>query len=69
MLLCGKYTMIVTYTNAKEIDVRICALPCKFIFACQGFCVFEALVHCGMFMWILTARRPVYNESFHCCND
>ena len=39
------------------------------IFAHQGFCVYEALAHLGMIMCILTARRPVYNESFHCCND
>ena len=39
------------------------------IFAHQGFCVYEALAHLGMIKCILTARRPVYNESFHCCND
>ena len=39
------------------------------IFARQGFCVYEALAHLGMIMCILTARRPVYNESFHFCND
>ena len=42
---------------------------CIFIFACQGFCVYEALAHIDMIMCILTAHRPVYNESFHCCND
>ena len=36
------------------------------IFAHQGFCVYEALAHPDMIMCILTARRPVYNESFHC---
>ena len=39
------------------------------IFAHQGFCVYEALAHIDMITCILTARRPVYNESFHCCND
>ena len=39
------------------------------IFAHQGFCVHEALAHLGMITCILTARHPVYNESFHCCND
>ena len=45
---------------------RISFLP---IFAHQGFCVYEALAHLGMITCILTARRPVYNESFHCCID
>ena len=35
------------------------------IFAHQGFRVYEALAHLGMITCILTARRPVYNESFH----
>ena len=39
------------------------------IFAHQGFCVYEALAHLGMITCILTARRPVCNETFHCCND
>ena len=39
------------------------------IFSHQGFCVYEALAHLCMITCILTARRPVYNESFHCCND
>ena len=39
------------------------------IFTHQGFCVYEALAHLGMITCILTARRPVYNESLHCSND
>ena len=39
------------------------------IFVYQGFCVYEALAHRDMIMCILTARHPVYNESFHCWND
>ena len=34
-----------------------------------AMCVYEALAHLGMITCILTARHPVYNESFHCCND
>ena len=48
------------------------ALQCsstKSIFAHQGFCVYKALANCDMIMCILTALRPVYNESFHCCNE
>ena len=29
----------------------------------------EALAHRDLIMCIVTARRPVYNEPFHCCND
>ena len=39
------------------------------IFAHQGFCVYEALAYLDMILCILTARRPVYNELFHCCKD
>ena len=39
------------------------------IFAHQGFCVYEALAHIDMITCISTARRPVYNKSFHCCTD
>ena len=38
------------------------------IFAHQGFCVYEVLAHCDTIICTSTARRPVNNESFHCCN-
>ena len=48
-------------------DTCSVALPamCNAIFAHQGFCVYEALAHIDMITCILTARLPVYNESFH----
>ena len=50
-------------------DLLSLLVSCGAIFAHQGFCVYEALAHLGMIMCILTARRPVYNETSHCCND
>ena len=59
------------------ITEAIAAMTRMCIFAHQDFCVYAhndmimIVAHndYDMIMCILTARRPVYNEWFHCCND
>ena len=64
-----EFTVLPTVWHHDSIIMQYFLRVWKAISAHQGFCVYEALAYRDMIMCILTARRPVYNESFHCYND
>ena len=69
------YFSVFHYSGIHQVIMLECKLVAMVlmttvcIYAHQGFCVYKALAHRDMIKCILSSRRLVYNESFHCCND